>query len=83
MIVHTADSAIRAAALAPYLWVRSADAARLRLGEPWVRGHSDKVNGEEAVVFKHPLRELAVIHYMDGDPLTWPEAVYLRRAGYA
>jgi hypothetical protein len=50
MIVHSAESAIRASALAPYLWVRSDEAARLRVGGEWVRGHSDKVNGEDAIL---------------------------------
>ena len=82
-MVHTAESAARAAQYAPYLWVRQADAARLTLPAPWVTGPVDKVNGEDAVLLKHPARERAVVRYMDGDLMTAIEMLYVARVLYA
>lgn len=76
-MVHTAESAAHAAQYAPYLWVRQADAARLVLPAPWVSGPVDKVDGEDAILFRHPARERAVVRYMDGDVMTPGEMLYL------
>ena len=68
---------MRAAQHAPYLWVRQADAARLVLPAPWVVGPVEEVNGEDAVLFKHPARERAVVRFMDGDLMTATEMLYV------
>lgn len=79
MTVHTADSAIRAARSgAYYVWVRLADAPRVRLPPPWISGFVDRVNCEDAVLFKHPARERAYVRHLDGDPMTLAEAAYVR-----
>jgi len=76
-MVHSAESAMRAAQFAPFLWVRQTDAARLVLPAPWIVGPLDKVDGEDAILFKHPARERAVVRYMDGDLMTTGEMLYV------
>lgn len=77
MIVHSAESAARASHLAPYLWVRSSEAGQLRCRAPWISEFPPQtVNGETAVLFKHPPRERVVMRFLDGDAMTAPEALY-------
>jgi hypothetical protein len=82
-VVHSAESAAKAAHTAPHVWIRLAEARRIRLPAPWVESRVDKVNGEDAQLLLHPGRERAVARLMDGDPLTLAEASYLVQAGFA
>jgi hypothetical protein len=84
MRLHSAESVAHAAKSAYCLWVPLAEASRVRLPAPWISGFPvDKVNGEDAVLFKHPPRERAVARYLNGDRLSLAEAAYVVQCGLA
>ncbi|MEQ9538639.1 MAG: hypothetical protein RIU46_17965 [Deltaproteobacteria bacterium] len=61
-----------------FFWIPVADARNFKPPSGWVTGFRNQlVDGEEAVLFKHPGRERAICKHIDDHPLTRKERLYV------
>lgn len=75
--IQSAASGTELLSTAAYFWVRASETDQVNSSEPWFCGIKDTVQGEDAVLFKHPARCKALAKDLDGEPMSLAEAYYV------